>query len=407
MSSKPSLGYFFSSFPRLSTTFLQREVRGLTTEGIPVVLFANRKPHPGDFDPQDKDLWERTFYLYPIRPLAFLTANLKLLRRRPGAYGRAVLQALQWHDGFAWQRLRNLARLTGAAVLAEQLEAKGIAHVHVHFAFGAAGVALLLHTLAGMTYSISVHGSDVLFTQPLIRQKLRRARFVVSNCRFHIDHLRQTYPELRTQRFYHLPLGIALNRAPWADACPPSPSPPLRILKVARFEPVKNHALLLQALADLKQNGIRFECRLVGDGATRGRMKALAASLGLGSQIEFTGALGEAAVAEQMQWAHVVVLSSLSEGTPMTLIEAMAKGRPVVAPDITGIPELVRHGETGLLYPRGSRPRLALCLQALACGPALVERMGSAGRRRAEELFDIARHTRELAAILEQELKDV
>lgn len=404
MSTTAVLAYFFSSFPALSTTFLQREVRDLRAQGQKVVLFANRRPKPGDFDPQDTDLYADTFYLYPIRPLRLLKANLKLMITRPGAYMKALLLAFKLNDHYALQRWRNLARLVGAAAMAEHLLKLGITHLHVHFAFGAAGVALLLKTLLGISYSISIHGSDVLLPQPLIRQKLNQSGFIISNCRFHIDHLKNKFPELGQHRFYHLPLGIDLGRHPWSSVCDMTSLPPLRILSVARFNPVKNHPLLLRALAQLKGNRIDFECRLAGEGPTRSEMTALATALKLDQQVTFLGPLTELEVAAQMDWAHVVVLSSLSEGTPMTLIEAMAKRRAAVAPDITGIPELVVHEETGLLYPCNDQDRLAVCLQRLAEDAVLTQHLGNRGQLRAEALFDINHHTHNLIAIFQQEL---
>lgn len=406
MNRKPCLAYFFSSFPRFSTTFLQREVRDLTANGLMVALFANRKPRGNEFDPQDRDLHKATFYLYPLDPIRLFRANLKLIVRRPKSYIRAVLLAMRLHDRFALQRWRNLVRLVGAAEMANQLSAREITHLHVHFAFGAAGVALLLKTLSGISYSLSIHGTDVLVPQPLIRQKLSQARFIISNCRYHIDFLKRKYPELSQQRFYHLPLGIALNRTPWCTAPEPAPAPPLRMLTVARFEPVKNHALLLNVLAEMKRKGIAFECRLAGDGSTQKAMKGLAAALQLNDSVHFLGAIGEKRVAEQMAWAHVVVLSSLSEGTPMTLIEAMAMGRAVVAPDITGIPEVVRHGQTGLLYPCGDQAQFVRCLEKLANDPACIAQFGKQARIRAEEQFDIALHTQRLIHIFQKEFND-
>ncbi|MFZ5569577.1 MAG: glycosyltransferase [Thermodesulfobacteriota bacterium] len=399
------IAYFFSTFPHLNTTFLQREVRGLNSVGLFPLLAANRPPATGAFHPGDRDLVDGTFYLNPVRPLPYLKANLGWLVRHPRRYLRAIGLALKVTDAFPGQRFRNLARLAGAAVLAEHLRNNRVVHVHVHFAFGAAGVAMLLETLSGIPYSISIHGSDVLLPQPMTFEKLRRARFVVSNCRYHVNFLRRRFPALGRQRFFVVPLGLSVSQPPWRTVVPPAPIPPLRILNVARFDPVKGHELLLEACSRLRDLGIPFVCRLVGDGPIKTRISRLIEAHGLAGRVAMTGPLFEAEVARQFDWCHVMVLSSRSEGTPMTVIEAMAKGRAVVAPDMTGLPEMVITGETGLLYPRNDPAALADCLARLSQDPERMVEMGAAGRRHAEKRYEAATNTRILERIFREEIK--
>lgn len=398
------IAYLFSTFPHLSTTFLQREVRGLQKAGLSPLLAANRPPPAGMFHPGDADFAVETIYLNPIRLPAYIKANVRRLLRDPMRYARAVMLALKATDAFPRQRFRNLARLAGAAFLAEYLEARHVEHVHAHFAFGAAGVAFLLEALCGIPYSVSIHGSDVLLPQPLTLEKLRRARFIVSNCRYHIAYLRKRFPVLRDKRFYVVPLGISCKASPWDTVIPPGPLPPLRILNVARLDPVKGHATLINACGRLRNAGVPFVCRLVGDGPEKAAIAQMINQQGLADYIEMTGPLYEQAVARQFDWCHVMVLASESEGTPMTVIEAMAKGRPVVAPEITGLPEMVLQGETGLLYPKGNPQALAENLARLFRAPERLKEMGAAGRRRALDMYDAEQNARQLAAIFAKEV---
>ncbi len=399
------IAYFFSTFPHLGMTFLQREIRGLNSLGIFPLLAANRPPAAGDFHPHDQDLRETTFYLNPIRPWHYLSANLMWLVRRPGRYFSAVVLALKLHDRIPGQRLRNLARLAGAAVLARHLHIHQVRHVHVHFAFGAAGVAILLEALSGIPYSISVHGSDILLPQPLTREKLRRARFIISNCHHHIAFLHRRFPILRRQRFFTVPLGLNLATDPWRWVQPMAAvAPALRILHVARFDPVKGHDLLISACRQLQNLGVPFHCRLVGAGPLWQAVHEQIRTAGLAAQMELLGPLFEEEVARQFDWCHVFVLSSRSEGTPMTVIEAMAKGRAVVAPDISGLPEMVVQGQTGLLYPPASSAALADCLARLYHEPLLLAKMGIAGRSRAEKQFNARANTNALKAIFTDEV---
>ena len=190
-----------------------------------------------------------------MQPRAYLRANLRALKRWPGRYARTLALALRLKDHSPWQVLKNLAHLVGAAALAEHLLARQVPHVHVHFAYGAAEVALFLEALCGLPYSLSIHGSDVLLENPLIEEKLRRARFIVSNCHFHVENLRRRFPSLAQQRFYVVPGGLDLQAPPWSK-----PEPPLRICPCvfctsARLVPVKAQEVLILALARLRDQG--------------------------------------------------------------------------------------------------------------------------------------------------------
>lgn len=401
------IAYLSSTFPALSTTFVQYEVRTLEKLGLEIVLTANRAPLLGRYHPKDNDLIGRTFYLTPINPFRYLKANFNFFIKSPRRYLRVLKLAFSLNDNFPRQRLKNLARMAGAAVLAERVLKKHVCHVHVHFAFGAAGVAIFLEALSGIPYSLSIHGSDVLLPQPLTEEKLKRAKFIVSNCRFHVDNLRELFPSLYKKPFYVVRLGLDIHSKIWSKAEPSISNSPLRILNVARLDPVKAHHVLIKACAHLMEKGIPFYCKIVGDGPSRSQIESLIAKLGLNDSIELMGFRYESEVSELFNWAHVMVLSSLSEGTPMTAIEAMAKGRVVIAPRITALHEMIDHGHNGLLFEPGRSDELADCLSQLARQPELRNRMGVAGRAKAEELFDLSTNVLRLMAIFAQEIPEL
>jgi glycosyltransferase involved in cell wall biosynthesis len=120
------------------------------------------------------------------------------------------------------------------------------------------------------------------------------------------------------------------------------------------MHPVKDHAFLVQACHHLKRDGISFSCLIAGDGPERPRVARLVADLGLDDEVQLLGHVPHERLHRLYQSADVVVLTSQSEGIPLVLMEAMACGTPVLAPAITGIPELVLDGQTGFLYEPGS-----------------------------------------------------
>ncbi len=397
------LAYFFSSFPQISTTFLQREVRALRVTGIDPVLIANRPPETNGYHPSDTDLAKETFYLTPVQPIRYFKANIKRFFKSPLQYLKALQLAITLRDkNFPGMPFKNFFRLLGAAVLADYCEQNQITHVHVHFAFGAAGVAIFLNVISDITYSVSIHGSDVLLPQPLTEEKLKRARFIISNCRFHIQNLIKRYPSLNKQQFHTVYLGIDTDSQLWSKQTKIIDDEYLHILNVAMLKPVKGHDILIQACAKLKARGILFTCRIIGEGPQRSELESLINQLNLTDSVHLLGIRYEQDVSELFNWAHLMVLSSLSEGTPMAIIEAMMKGRPVIAPRITAIPEMIIEGKTGMMFPRLASDDLAKKLSLFANHPDLVAKMGTAGRERAELLFDLRRNAKKLVTIFRQ-----
>jgi len=226
----------------------------------------------------------------------------------------------------------------------------------------------------------------------------------VSNCRYHIRHLRQRFPFLKGQRFYLVRGGVDLNSPLWSPSKSLAALPPLRLLNVARLVAVKAQDILLGACALLARRGVQVDCRIVGDGPERANLERLINTLGLEGQVSLLGARGEEDVARLYDESHVVVLSSRSEGTPMTVVEAMAKARPVVAPRLTALPEMVLPGATGWLFHPGDAADLARNIEAFWGNPDLIKEMGAAGRARARELFDLIPNTQTFMAILAQEI---
>ncbi|MDM8516628.1 glycosyltransferase [Desulfobacterales bacterium HSG16] len=375
--------------------------------GQDLVLAANRPPKKGGFHPEDREFVKKTFYLNPIRIKPYLVSNLKFFFRSPFRYIRTLILALRLKDGFFMkQRIRNLARVAGACVLADYLLKQKVCHVHVHFAFGAAGVAIFLKSLADISYSISVHGSDVLLPQPLTREKLMHADFIRSNCRFHIKNLILRYPCLKKKRFYHVRLAMDFMAEHWMRTTRPVVDSRLRILNVARLEPVKAHYLLICACALLKKKNIPFILKIAGDGPLMADLESMVKNEGLDDCVHLLGTRYENEVADLFDWSHVFALSSLSEGTPMSIIEAMTKARAVIAPDITALPEMVIHGKTGFLFEKESAESLADFLEKMAMNPEKTGQMGYEAKKTAFKYYDPMFNTKKLLSVFLKEIQD-
>jgi glycosyltransferase involved in cell wall biosynthesis len=178
------------------------------------------------------------------------------------------------------------------------------------------------------------------------------------------------------------------TRAQWRQAHGIEPRATV-VTHIGRFAVQKNHALLVEAFAQVHSDAPLY-LLLVGGGELENAVREQVAGLGLQERVRFLGVRAD--VADILRASDVFVLSSRWEGNPMSVMEAMAAGLPVVSTAVGGVPELVHEGETGLLVPSEDAGALAQALQALVDDPAQRQAMGDAARQRAVARFDI-RHT--------------
>jgi glycosyltransferase involved in cell wall biosynthesis len=175
----------------------------------------------------------------------------------------------------------------------------------------------------------------------------------------------------------------------------------LGLLTVGRVVPVKGYPVLIEAVGELTRRGVAVRATIVGDGPEREELERLAARLGVRNRIDFVGAVGQDDIRRYYASADIFCLPSFAEGLPVVAMEAMAMGLPVVSTRIMGIPEVVEHGETGLLVPPARADLLADAIEQLAKDPRLRAAMGSAGREKVEAEFDSERTAAQLRAVYE------
>lgn len=176
---------------------------------------------------------------------------------------------------------------------------------------------------------------------------------------------------------------------------------PARLIMVARFEPQKDHRTLLSALGRLRT--LPWQLDLVGDGPLRPEMESLAASLGIAERVRFLGQRTD--VAQLISDAQVGVLVSHWEGFPLSILEAMRAGLPVVASDVGGVSEAVLNDETGYVVPRSDVEALKHRIGRLLDSPDLRARLGSTGRARYEQEFTLEHLVAKTVAVYQDALK--
>lgn len=395
------VAFLSGEYPKVSHTFIQREIVGLRAQGLNVLTCTVRRAPSKDVVGADQ-LAEQAATFCVIEaaksPLRLIAAHLKVMKRFPQCWFSALNLAWKTRPPGMKALLWQMFYFAEAGVLAAHLRDKGVVHLHNHFGNSSCSVAMLAAQMAGLPFSYTMHGPSEFF-EPMhwrIDEKIARAAFVACISHFaraqgmifadqaHWSRMRIVHCGVEPTRY-----GRALRREAGKH-----------MLFVGRLAAVKGVVLLLEAFAALRRDHPDATLTLVGDGSERAALEARAQALELGEAVTFTGYLGQDAVAGQLDIADIFVLPSFAEGVPVVLMEAMASRIPVIGPRVAGVQELVEDGVNGYTVPPGDLETLTSRIGALLTNTTLRTRMGKAGRAKVEAEFDVNQEAEWLAALL-------
>jgi colanic acid/amylovoran biosynthesis glycosyltransferase len=249
------------------------------------------------------------------------------------------------------KRLKVLLHSGFGAYYAVLLRNCGVDHIHVHHGYFGSWIAMTAAALLDISYSMTLHGSDLLLNAAYLDTKLEHCRFCATVSEYNRGYILKHFPAIDSEKITVSRLGVEISAELKSPRCiVRNTTSPLILVSVGRLHPVKNHGFLISACAQLRDNGIDFKCAIAGEGSERRRLESLIRSKSLQDYVTLLGHVDRSRMDEHYSNADVIVLTSRSEGIPLVLMEAMAKGKIVLAPEITGIPELVIPGKTGFLY---------------------------------------------------------
>jgi glycosyltransferase involved in cell wall biosynthesis len=420
-----TIAYILKMYPRFSETFILNEILELERQGVDIRIYSLRKPDDGRFHANLARVRASVTYLpeyLPPEAGRVFAANRALAQANPRRYGQVLLYAL------SRRKLPALKRFFQAGLIADHLRAQPAEHLHAHFASSATQAALFVHLLTGIPYSFTAHAKDIFLNivdADLLRDKIRAAQFVVSVSDFNCAYLTQlvnedtknglqgllppdrlAIPPDRIRRLYN---GIDLMQfAPGADVLPQADRGSM-ILAVGRLVEKKGFDILARACAILRDQGIAFHCEIIGKGPQEAALRSLIAELNLSDHVQLAGPRPQDEIVAAYRRAALFVLPCVvgvdgnRDGLPTVLLEAMAMHIPVVSTDLTGVPEIVEDGITGLLVPQNDPAALAAALARLLSDPALREQMGRAARAKAAREFDL----RQNVGLLRQWLTEI
>ncbi|WP_349294638.1 glycosyltransferase family 4 protein (plasmid) [Thioclava sp. 'Guangxiensis'] len=401
------IAYLSGEYPKVSHTFIQREIEALRQQGWQVETCSVRRTSARDVVGEDQIREQAaTFAIFDaIRsPAKVLGAQIWALRRDARAWGRTLKLAWSTRPDGLKAALWQIFYFLEAAILARHLSARGVVHLHNHFANSSCSVAMLASGLSGIPFSLTMHG-PAIFYEPRrwrIDEKIARASFV--SCISHFCRAQAMYfsaPQHWSKlKIVHCGIFPALYAPPPTRDDTAAQTDRQEILFVGRLAAIKGVPLLVEAFARLADSHPQARLSVIGDGPERAYCEALARDLGVGARVIFHGYQSAKAVARHMRQADLLVLASFAEGVPVTLMEAMGSGLPVIASRVAGVGELVEDGVSGFTIPAGDLDSLTDRLDRLLGDPALRAAMGVQGRAKVCAEFDLEHEAQWLGALL-------
>jgi glycosyltransferase involved in cell wall biosynthesis len=380
------VAYLANQFPSPVEPYVAEEIDELRRRGLKVLPCSARRAEATVRDARLNALAAETLYLQPLAFTRLLRAGWLCARnfRLLASFFRRVF--CEGNEPPA-RRARALLHTWLGLCYALQLEGEGVEHIHVHHGYFASWIAMVAARVLGIGFSMTLHGSDLLLHGTYLDIKLKNCAFCLTVSEYNRQHILGRFPEvdqhkIRLQRLGVDPAGqICEVASDSSESC-------LVMLAVGRLHAVKDHAFLVKACRRLKDRGLKFLCLIAGEGPERTSLEGLICRLGLTGDVRLLGHVPRPQLHSYYAMADVVVLTSRSEGIPLVLMEAMALVKTVLAPAITGIPELVMDGKTGFLYPVNSLDEFVARVEMIHESAASLQPIRDAARQHVLEHFN-------------------
>lgn len=384
-----AIAYVINQYPGISHTFIRREIEALERRGLVIARYAIRPSLHGIIADEDKDEAEKTSHIVGAPAAELFAAGAGAIVRSPARAVRALVLALRLGARSDAGLFKHVFYWVEALIVSSWMRRDGATRAHAHFGTNSATVAMLAAMLAGVRFSMTVHGPEEFDRPGLIglKQKIEAAdpAFAVSS--YGMSQLRRLVAPAHWEKIRIAPCGV--EEAFWRGASP-APEGRARFVCVGRLCEQKGQLTLVEAAARVKARGRDFHLTLVGDGEMRADIETEIARLGLNAHVALAGWRTPAQVRAEIEASRAFVLPSYAEGLPVSIMEAMLLGRPVISTYVAGIPELVVPGENGWLAPAGDAEALADAIEAAIAAPTqTIRAMGAAAHARARARHDI------------------
>jgi len=382
------VAFILSQFPETHETFILREFIGLDQQNLNFEIYSLKKCRDKIIHPQAEPFLDRTHYACVFSLLSVFC----WLFNNPLGFCRSY-----WFC-FAENIMRPIDFMKSQSVffrslhIARVMKRHRISHIHAHWATMPTTAAEIVSKLLNVPFSFTAHAWDIYLNRGSLKAKVRDAQFVITCTQFNKNYLEQLVSDYQAADIHLNYHGIDI-----ADFAPrkKAPSDGNVILAIGRLVEQKGFEYLIKACFQLKNKQIPFRCVIVGDGPLRGELENLARSLGIGEELQMRGTVTQKEIKELSERATVFAAPSViakngdRDGIPNVVIEAMARGVPVVATEVSGIPEVIIDQKTGILVPPHDEIAIAKAFERLFLDQALCAQLARNARCRIEANFDM------------------
>ena len=394
------IGYLLHHFPRITDTFIRREIRSLQKLGTDVRVISVWKPTQFEIPDILTEWLQHTQFVLPRSTFSIALVVLTVATRSPIRFVAAARLALSTARPGIRGLLYQSFYFVEAILVADLLRSNAIAHVHNHVGDHSGIVTMLAAKLAGIGYSISFHGWPVFFDAKYsrIKEKVRGAQFTRSISYFCRSQLMMFSECDDPTSFKIVHCGLDVEKYNYR-----APRQEIKyLLCVTRLSPEKGLTFLIHAVSLLRAKGYDLELRLAGDGPTKEHLKKLASEIGIAEQVRFIGFLNEEGIIRELRDSDLFVLPSFIEGIPVSAMEAMAVGVPVIATNIAGTSELIEDGRNGILIRPSDSEALVDAVIRMINDYGFRVRAAELARKKVTDEFDIHKETAKLNAYFMQ-----
>lgn len=396
------VAYLTSQYPKVSHSFIRREILALESNNIDVSRISVRGWDGELVDPVDIDERTKTNYVLRSGIAGLFLPTLKVVLTKPINFIKTLSLAIKLGIRADRSWPYHLIYVLEACQVLLWLKQSGAQHMHVHFGANATEVALLTRTLGGPSYSFTIHGPEEFDKPEFIKlaEKIDGCAFVVAISSYCRSQIFRWIPYSQWSKVKEVHCGIEET---FHNVSPVPITTKPKLVCVGRICEQKGQLLLIDAVNILAKKGIDFELVLGGDGEMRPDIEAQIKKYGLSDKVRITGWISSDQVRNEILNAKALVLPSFAEGLPVVIMEAMALKRPVISTYIAAIPELVITGENGFLFPAGDVDALADTLEKfLALSAEQLSQMGELAYKRVLERHSANTEANKLAQLFNQ-----
>ncbi len=402
------VAYIMSRFPGLSETFILREMCEMEQIGWDLELYPLIYQEESVIHEEAKGWMHRA-----RRPSLFSIGveNVKAMISRPGLYFSVLFQVFRENGASPKFLSRAVIVFPKAVWMAGRMVKERIRHVHSHYATHPALAAWIINQLTGIPYGITVHAHDIFVDRSMLHRKLLDAKYIIAISKYNLEFLVNQYGDWVAQKTHIIHCGVYPDKYA-VKSFSGNKTDRFEIISIGSLRPYKGFAFLLSACTILKRSGMNFRCRIIGGGELFKSLSIKINELNIGDVVELTGSKNQTEVAELLTTADcyvqpsIITSSGKMEGIPVSLMEAMACGLPVIASDISGIPELVVHKKTGLLVAPGDPKALVDAILQIYNDASWARILAEQGRDLALREFDIIHTVSRLSDLFEAFFKD-